>query len=74
MVQKGKTGKKRRKRKAKKVSEKAEVDVVEVEVIPGTEVLDAQTKILSEICSDLRRLSNLLGVMAEGQVDSEEVS
>lgn len=74
MVQKAKTGKKRRKRKAKKVSEKAEVEVLEVEAIPGKEVLDAQAKILSEISSDMRKLSSLLGVMAEGQVDSEEVS
>jgi hypothetical protein len=74
VVKTGKTGKKRKKRKAKKVNEKAEVEVVEVETIPEKEVLDAQAKILGEICSDLRKLSSLLGVMAKGQVDSEEVS
>jgi hypothetical protein len=74
MVKTGKTGKKRKKRKAKNVSEKAGLEVVEVEVIQGAEVLDAQAKILSEICSDLRKLSNLLGVMAEGQSETDEVS
>ncbi len=74
MVKKGKTGKKRKKRRAKKVSEKEGSEMLEVEVMQGVEVLDAQAKILSEIRSDLRKLSDLLGVMAEGQADSEEVT
>jgi hypothetical protein len=49
-------------------------DAVEVEVMPGVEILDAQARILSEIASDLRKLSDLIGVMAEGQTDSEEVN
>jgi hypothetical protein len=69
-----KTGKKRKKRKAKILREEEGSEVVEVEAIPGVEVLDAQARILSEIVSDLRKLSDLIGVMAEGQTDSEEVN
>jgi hypothetical protein len=69
-----KTGKKRKKRKAKKLSEEEGSEVVEVTAIPGVEVLDAQARILSEIASDLRKLSDLIGVMVEGQADSEEVN
>jgi hypothetical protein len=74
MVKQAKTGKKRKKRKAKKASEKVGSAKKDNPVILADENLDDQTKILCEIHAELRKLSDLIEIMAAGQEESEGVS